>query len=108
MAAVYLQQIFGDDFTKLDLPFVAGMDAKAWLTLKTMIETKTNCPQTSSMGRLFDAVSSCVVCAMQPTTRARLQLSWNRLLTVIAGKDISLKFPVMGVSYAPRMLFARP
>jgi len=58
MAAVYLQQIFGDDFEKLDLPFVAGMDAKAWLTLKTMIATKTNCPETSSMGRLFDAVSS--------------------------------------------------
>lgn len=58
MAAVYLQAVFGDDFTKLDLPFLADMDAKSWLTLKRMIATKTNCPETSSMGRLFDAVSS--------------------------------------------------
>ena len=58
MAAVYLQQVFGDDFATLDLPFVADMDKKAWLTLKSMIAAKTNCPETSSMGRLFDAVSS--------------------------------------------------
>ncbi|MDX6446588.1 MAG: hydrogenase maturation protein HypF [Blastocatellia bacterium] len=58
MAAVYLQKVFGDEFTKLELPFVAEMNAKSWLTLKSMIETKTNCPETSSMGRLFDAVSS--------------------------------------------------
>jgi hydrogenase maturation protein HypF len=58
MAAVYLQKVFGDEFTKLELPFVAEMSTKSWLTLKSMIETKTNCPETSSMGRLFDAVSS--------------------------------------------------
>jgi hydrogenase maturation protein HypF len=58
MAAVYLQSILGDDFARLDLPFVAEIDAKSWLTLKRMIATKTNCPETSSMGRLFDAVSS--------------------------------------------------
>lgn len=58
MAAVYLQQAFGEDFTKLEIPFVGSMDTKAWATLKGMIVTKTNCPETSSMGRLFDAVSS--------------------------------------------------
>ena len=34
------------------------MDAQSWTTLKGMIATKTNCPETSSMGRLFDAVAS--------------------------------------------------
>ncbi|MCU1266434.1 MAG: (NiFe) hydrogenase maturation protein HypF [Acidobacteria bacterium] len=58
MAAVYLQQTFGDDFLKLDLPFVKEMDAAVWTTLKGMIASRTNCPETSSMGRLFDAVSS--------------------------------------------------
>jgi hydrogenase maturation protein HypF len=58
MAAVYLQQTFADEFAKLDLPFVADMDTKSWLAMKRMIATKTNCPETSSMGRLFDAVSS--------------------------------------------------
>ncbi|MGI8656320.1 MAG: carbamoyltransferase HypF [Pyrinomonadaceae bacterium] len=58
MAAVYLQRAFGDDFVKLDLPFVQDMDARAWATLRRMIVTNTNSPETSSMGRLFDAVSS--------------------------------------------------
>jgi hydrogenase maturation protein HypF len=66
MAAVYLQSVFGDDFAKLDLPFVADMDAKSWLTLKRMIATKINCPETSSKGRLFDAVSS-LLCLRHPT-----------------------------------------
>ncbi len=58
MAAVYLQRALGDDFLKLDIPFVQNMDARAWATLRRMVATGTNSPQTSSMGRLFDAVSA--------------------------------------------------
>jgi hydrogenase maturation protein HypF len=58
MAAVYLQRVFGDDFLNLNLPFVRNMDRKVWTTLRRMTATQTNSPETSSMGRLFDAVSS--------------------------------------------------
>jgi hydrogenase maturation protein HypF len=58
MAAAYLYRTFGDDFLSLDLPCIQNMDAKAWTTLRRMIATGTNSPETSSMGRLFDAVSS--------------------------------------------------
>ncbi len=58
MAASYLQRTFGDDFMHLKLPFVQNMDRKAWTTLRRMIATGTNSPETSSMGRLFDAVAS--------------------------------------------------
>ena len=58
MAATYLYRTFGDDFLNLKLPFIQNMDRKAWTTLRRMIETETNSPETSSMGRLFDAVSS--------------------------------------------------
>jgi hydrogenase maturation protein HypF len=58
MAAVYLERAFGDDFLNLDLPFVRNMDRKVWTTLRRMSATGTNSPETSSMGRLFDAVSS--------------------------------------------------
>jgi hydrogenase maturation protein HypF len=58
MAAVYLHRTFGDDFLKLNLPFVRRMDARAWGTLNKMIAVDMNSPETSSMGRLFDAVSS--------------------------------------------------
>ncbi|MEP6703933.1 MAG: carbamoyltransferase HypF [Acidobacteriota bacterium] len=58
MAAVYLQRAFGEDFLHLDLPFVDTLDRREWKTLRRMSETKTNSPETSSMGRLFDAVSA--------------------------------------------------
>lgn len=58
MAAAYLHKTFGDEFTNLSIPFVSEMDTKTWLTLRKMIVTGTNCPETSSVGRLFDAVSS--------------------------------------------------
>ena len=58
MAAVYLQQSFGDEFVDLNLPFVKNSELRSWPTIRSMVATKTNSPLTSSMGRLFDAVSS--------------------------------------------------
>ncbi|CAN5240697.1 carbamoyltransferase HypF [soil metagenome] len=58
MAAVYLEKTFGDDFLNLEIPFVENLNKQAWATLRQMIRTKTNCPETSSAGRLFDAAAS--------------------------------------------------
>lgn len=58
MAAVYLRQTFGDKFLNLDLPFVKDLEQRGWSALRSMIASGTNSPLTSSMGRLFDAVSS--------------------------------------------------
>ncbi|HET6977175.1 MAG TPA: carbamoyltransferase HypF [Pyrinomonadaceae bacterium] len=57
LAAVYLQRAFGNNFTALDLPFTRELDPARWTTLDSMIAARVNCPETSSMGRLFDAVS---------------------------------------------------
>jgi hydrogenase maturation protein HypF len=57
MAAVYLHRAMGDDFLNLDLPFVREMDKGAWATLRGMIRARANSPETSSMGRLFDALA---------------------------------------------------
>lgn len=58
MAAVYLHRALGDDFLKLDLPIVRSLDTRTWATLRRMADTGANSPETSSMGRLFDAVSA--------------------------------------------------
>ena len=58
MAAVYLHRAMGDDFLNLDLPFVQRLDSRACAAVRKMAETGTNSPEASSMGRLFDAVSS--------------------------------------------------
>jgi hydrogenase maturation protein HypF len=58
MAAVYLQQAFGDRFLELDIPFVQRLNRPAWRVLHQMIQQGINSPLTSGMGRLFDAVAS--------------------------------------------------
>jgi hydrogenase maturation protein HypF len=60
MAAMYLHRAMGDDFLNLDLPFVQRMDSRAWAAIHKMAQTGTNSPKASSMGRLFDALSSLV------------------------------------------------
>jgi len=60
MAAIYLHRAFGDDFLDLKLPFVKRLDKRAWSALRKMAEGGVNSPETSSMGRLFDAVASLV------------------------------------------------
>lgn len=56
MAAVYLQRAFGS--VDVGIGFSDRLDNDRWRTLSSMISAGTNCPETSSMGRLFDAVSA--------------------------------------------------
>jgi hydrogenase maturation protein HypF len=58
MAAVYLFDAFGEEFPDLDIDFNKRINRAKWEILKRMIREKINSPLTSSMGRLFDAVSS--------------------------------------------------
>ena len=58
MGAVYLYDIFGRSFGRLDIDFVKALDRKKWFIIRNMIDKRVNSPFTSSVGRLFDAVSS--------------------------------------------------
>ena len=58
MSAVYLQLAFGEAFLDLDIPFVQQLDWSKWDVMSQMIAKKLNCPNTSGLGRLFDAVAS--------------------------------------------------
>jgi hydrogenase maturation protein HypF len=58
MAMVYLLEAFGDEATSLRIDLMKRIDFQKWEILKRMIEKKINTPWTSSMGRLFDAISS--------------------------------------------------
>jgi hydrogenase maturation protein HypF len=58
MAMVYLSEAFGDEATKLRIDLIKRIDFQKWDILKRAIEKKINTPWTSSMGRLFDAISS--------------------------------------------------
>jgi hydrogenase maturation protein HypF len=58
IGAVYLYKIFGDNFLNLDIDFVKKIDLKKWEIIKKAVENNINVFLNSSMGRLFDAVSS--------------------------------------------------
>lgn len=58
MAAAYLQKAFGEEFLELDIAFTSRVDLNVWMNLRKLIDRGINCPETSSMGRLFDAISS--------------------------------------------------
>ena len=60
MGAVYLYKTFGKDFLSLDIDFVKKLDGEKWELIENMINKKVNSPEVSSVGRLFDAVSSIV------------------------------------------------
>jgi hydrogenase maturation protein HypF len=58
MAATYLSRAYGAAFLELEIPFVQRMDRTKWRVLSQMMAKDLNCPQTSSLGRLFDAVAA--------------------------------------------------
>jgi hydrogenase maturation protein HypF len=58
----YLYKVFGDDFLKLDIPFIKSLDISRTGLILTSIQKKLNAPFSSSAGRLFDAVSAIVNC----------------------------------------------
>jgi hydrogenase maturation protein HypF len=60
MAVSYLYKVFGEDFLNIDIDFTRRLNKNKWENLKIMIDRGINSPETSSMGRLFDAVSSLI------------------------------------------------
>lgn len=54
-----LYEVYGEAlFKMIDLPSVIAFSARQRLILRTLLANKTNAVQTTSMGRLFDAVAS--------------------------------------------------
>ena len=60
LAAAWLHQVYGDEFLNLDLDFVRRLDRQQWRVLQQMESQNINAPQSSAMGRLFDAVAALI------------------------------------------------
>jgi hydrogenase maturation protein HypF len=60
MAASYLVDCFGPEVLEGDLPPLGAMEGSELQLLRRQMERRVNSPLTSSVGRLFDAVSSLI------------------------------------------------
>ena len=58
MALSYLYKVFGREFWDLDLPMLKKKDSKKMEILCEMISRGVHCPETSSLGRLFDGIAA--------------------------------------------------
>ncbi len=58
MGLSYLYTTFGENLFDLDIQFIRRLDQKEAQVVLRMIKKRINTPLTSSMGRLFDAVSA--------------------------------------------------
>jgi hydrogenase maturation protein HypF len=60
MAVAYLAHNFGREFFEFPIPFVQKLDRREAENLVRMMERRLNSPETSSCGRLFDAVAALI------------------------------------------------
>jgi len=79
MAAAYLHETYGEKMLALDLPVIRELGGGKIRPLVDMIEKKVNCPLSSSIGRLFDAVASILRLADFNATEAQAALALQRI-----------------------------
>ncbi|MBS3905570.1 MAG: carbamoyltransferase HypF [Syntrophaceae bacterium] len=89
MALVYLSAAFGDEAQDLRIPFIERGNLKKWDLLKRAIQGKINTPWTSSMGRLFDAISSLLSIRDEVNYEGQAAIE----LEMIADREIKETYP---------------
>ncbi|OGX15087.1 MAG: hypothetical protein A2166_06640 [Omnitrophica WOR_2 bacterium RBG_13_41_10] len=95
LAAFWLYTAYKDNFLKLDIDFVRRMDKNKWRVLKSMHEKNFNTPSTSSMGRLFDAVSSLVLSKDKAHFEAELAIELEKIATGYGLEAMGYEFKII-------------
>ena len=92
MAISYLYSMYGRELFHLDLPFMREIDQKTLEMVVVMIEKKINCPLTSSVGRLFDAISAMTGLCAQSTFHAEAPMRLESVISHISDESYNFDF----------------
>lgn len=90
MAASHLWAACGADLEHLPIGFVERMPDGEWPLLRQMLERRVACPETSSAGRLFDAVAALLGLRMRAAFEAQAAME----LETIAEPSVRSSYPV--------------
>jgi hydrogenase maturation protein HypF len=90
MAVSHLHGALGGELDRSELARLLGRSQEDVHTAVGLIESRTNCPTTSSCGRLFDAVSS--LCGIRSRVSFEGQAAIE--LEMAAGRDVAGAYPV--------------
>ena len=82
MAISYLYQTFGKSFLDLGIDFIKTIDRKDWPAIKAVIDRRLKLPFTSSVGRLFDAAGSLILCRKSVRREAELPIMLERIASI--------------------------
>jgi hydrogenase maturation protein HypF len=92
MMVAYLNHFFSGDFNQIDPSVFNGINPEELNIIKTMLKNKINSPLTSSVGRLFDAVSALLGICLNSTYHAEAPMQ----LEAIADASIIEKYTWSG------------
>jgi hydrogenase maturation protein HypF len=94
MALAYLDRAFGPKLAGIKTPVLERIDSRKRDIITRMIRTETNCPGTSSMGRLFDAVSS--ILGLRDETRKEAEAAIALEKETAGGVRESYEYDILG------------
>ncbi len=91
-AIAYLYKVFGSSFIDLPLNFLDKIDRSQATLIMHIIDRKLNCPEVSSVGRLFDAVASMINLCVTSTFQAEAPMKLESL--VLPGCDLRYSYAI--------------
>jgi hydrogenase maturation protein HypF len=100
----YLLDTFGPQAESLDLPLWRRVPSKKLTAVRTMIERRINCVETSACGRLFDAVAS--IAGVRDHVNFEAQAAIE--LEMSAARGVDATYPIDILDSEPRQIDMRP